>query len=355
MSEVFFKRRLKTIGLPPGSLVYAGKTTTEKITIQLVRYDDKDFEEKALEEIEECVPYLDKGGVVWIHINGLHDIDLIRKTGELFDIHQLLLEDILNLDQRPKVEEYGDNLLLILKSLHFKDESSEVEIEQISILIGDRYVISFQEQEGDVFNSLRDRIRSDLGRIRKSGNDYLAYALTDAIVDNYFLILEQLSEEINQLEDEVRERPTRETTHRIASIKRRLLKVRRAVWPLREVLHTLGRGENRRISKSLEMYIRDTYDNAIQIIDAIETLRDLVSSLHDSYLSSISFQMNKVMNILTIIATIFIPLTFIAGIYGMNFKYMPELAWKLGYPIILSAMAVLGGGMFFLFKRKKWI
>ncbi len=355
MKEIFLKHRLKTLGLPPGSLVYTGDKVTEVVTINLIRYDSKNVEERTLKNIDECTPYLEAGGVVWINVNGLSDIDLLKKAGEFFDIHQLLLEDILNLDQRPKVEEYEKNLLIILKMLDRGANDSNVTVEQVNVLLGDRYVITFQEHVGDVFETIRERIKKGLGRIRKMGSDYLAYALIDAVVDNYYVILDQFSEQVNDLDEEVRERPSVETSHNIGALKRELLKVRRLIWPLREVLHRLTRGEYKRIKKSTEIYIRDTYDNTIQIIDAVETLRDLVSGMVDSYLSTISFRMNKVMNVLTIIATIFIPLTFIAGIYGMNFKHMPELGWRFGYPLILGIMACLGISMLMLFKRKKWL
>ena len=355
MKDIFFKHRLKTLGLPPGSLVYTGDKVPESVTINLIRYDIKNVEEKTLKNIDECAPYLEAGGVVWINVDGLSDIDLLRKAGELFDIHQLLLEDILNLDQRPKVEEHGKNLLIILKMLDRGLNESTVTGEQVSILLGDRCVITFQEHAGDVFDSIRERIRKGLSRIRKMGNDYLAYALIDAIVDNYYFILDQFNEQVNDLDEEVRERPSMETSHNIGALKRELLKIRRSVWPLREVLHRLASGEYRRIKKSTEIFIRDTYDNTVQIIDAVETLRDLVSGMRDSYLSTISFQMNKVMNVLTIIATIFIPLTFIAGIYGMNFQRMPELGWRFGYPLVLGAMAGIGITMLLFFKRKRWL
>lgn len=355
MKDIFFKHRLKTLGLPPGSLVYTGDKVTELVTINVIRYDTKKVEEKTIKNIDECAPYLETGGVVWINVNGLSDIDLLRKAGELFNIHQLLLEDILNLDQRPKVEEHGNNLLIVLKMLDRGENDSSVTSEQVSVILGERYVITFQEREGDVFDSVRERIRKGLGRIRKMGNDYLGYALIDAVVDNYYLILDQFSDQVNDLDEEVRERPSIETSHNIGALKRELLKVRRAVWPLRELLHRLASGEYRRIKKSTEIFIRDTYDDTVQIIDAVETLRDLVSGMLDSYLSTISFQMNKVINVLTIIATIFIPLTFIAGIYGMNFQRMPELGWRFGYPLVLGAMAGIGITMLLFFKRKRWL
>ena len=355
MKELFFKHRLKTMGLPPGSLVYTGDKDTKSVTVNLMRYNEKTLEEKRLSAIEECKPYLENGYVIWIDVNGLSNLDLIKQIGELFDVHQLQLEDILNLDQRPKAEEQGKNVLVVLKTLEKNVDEWNVTVGQVSILFSDQYVITFQEHASDVCNSIRERIRQNLGRIRKMGNDYLAYSLLDAVVDSYYLLLEQFSEHVNNLDEEVREHPSTETSYNISALKRELLKVRRFIWPLREMVHGLTRGEFKVIKKTTNIYLRDTYDSIIQIIDAIEILRDLVSGMFDSYLSSISFRMNKVMNVLTIIATIFIPLTFIAGIYGMNFAHMPELGWRFGYPLVIGIMAGIGAFMLMLFKRKKWL
>jgi magnesium transporter len=355
MPESFFKRRLKTLGLPPGSLVYTGDSQVKESIITMIHYDETAYEETTHKTLDECKPYLRGGGVVWINIVGLGDTGLMENVRSLFKIHPLLLEDILNMDQRPTIHEQEGNILVILKMLTMERDEESINSEQVSILFRDRFVITFQERPGDVFENVRERIRKASGRIRTMGNDYLAYALIDAIVDNYFTILERFGDGINALEEEIRERPAVETSHTIGALKRELLRVRRAIWPLREVLHTMARGEFASIKKSTEIFIRDVYDHTIQIIDAVETLRDLGSSLYDSYLSSISFQMNKIMSVLTIIATIFIPLTFIAGVYGMNFQFMPELKFRFAYPLVLGIMAAIGGSMLFLFKRKRWL
>jgi len=355
MPESFFKRRLKTIGLPPGSLIYTGEKQIERTEISLFHYDAGSCEELKLESIDACEPYLTKSGVCWVNIDGLSDTALMERVGTLFNIHPLLLEDVVSVDQRPKIEQHGDNLLIMLKMLTFDQSSESVLSEHVSILLGGRYVVTFQERPGDVFDSVRERIRKSMGRIRKMGNDFLAYALVDAIVDNYFVILEKIGDRITTIDEQVRERPTVETSHTIGMLKRELNMIRRFVWPVREILHMLSRGEYARIAKSTEIFIRDVYDHTIQIIDAVENLRDLVAGMFDSYLSSISFRMNKIMSVLTIIATIFIPLTFIAGVYGMNFRFMPELGWKYGYPAVLGAMAGIGATMLFIFKRKKWL
>jgi magnesium transporter len=355
MPEFMFKKRLKTIGLPPGSLIYTGEKQIEKPGITLIRYDTASYDEVRLETVDDCRPFLEKKGVVWINIEGLSDTSLIGRVGELFDIHSLLLEDVLSVDLRPKIEQQGANLLVMLKMLTY-DKSQEIVIsEHVSIVLGGGYVLTFQERPGDVFEIVRERIRKKLGRIRSMKNDFLAYALIDAIVDNYFIILENISEGTDAVEEEIHAQPSVETSHTLGKLKRELLRVRKSIWPVREILHSLTRGTFPIIEKTTEVFIRDVYDHTIQIIDSVETLRDLVSGMFETYLSTISIQMNKTMSILTIIATIFIPLTFIAGIYGMNFQNMPELGWKYGYPLVLGCMAAIGVGMLLIFKKKKWL
>lgn len=355
MPENFFKKRLKTIGLLPGSLIYTGEKQAEKPGISLIRYDEASFDEVRLESVDECRSFLQKGGVSWINIDGLNDSALIERVGELFDIHPLLLEDALSVDQRPKIEQQGSNLLMTLKMLTYDHSQNSVIGEHVSIILGGRYVVTFQERQGDVFESVRERIRKKLGRIRRMKNDFLAYALIDAVVDNYFITLDGISESAGDVEEEIREQPSAETSHSLGRLKRELLLVRKSIWPLREILHALSRGEYAPIEKSTEVFIRDVYDHTVLIIDSIETLRDIVSGMLDTYLSTISFQMNKTMSVLTIIATIFIPLTFIAGIYGMNFTHMPELEWRIGYPLVLGSMTAIAVFMLLLFKRKKWL
>jgi magnesium transporter len=265
------------------------------------------------------------------------------------------LEDILNTEQRPKMEEFGDYLYFVLKMLYPGENNDEIEAEQISIILGSNFVISFQEHEGDVFNAVRERIRKNKGRVRKSGADYLAYALMDSIVDNYFLILEQIGERIEATEQQLTENPTPETLHAIRDLKREMIFLRKSVWPLREVISNLERCESPLIHESLGAYLRDVYDHTIQIIDTVESLRDMISGLLDVYLSSISNRMNEVMKVLTIFASIFIPLTFVAGVYGMNFKFMPELEWGWGYFAVLCVMALTAGTLLVYFRRKKWL
>ena len=355
MKSRLFYRKARKAGLPPGTLVFTGEKKVEEVRLTVLDYDEKTFEEKEVESVEACFPYRDKSTVSWINVDGLHRLEIIEKLGQHFGVHPLTLEDVVNTEQRPKFEDMGDYLLIILKMISFNSTEKRVEAEQVSFLVGRNYVISFQEREGDVFQPIRDRIRNDKGRLRKMGTDYLTYSLIDAVVDNYFAVLEVVGEQIEDLEDEVMTDPTSETMQKLHKIKRRLLFLRKSVWPLREVVGSLERGESKLIGKQTSPYFRDVYDHAIQVVDMVETMRDMNAGMFDMYLSSISNRMNEVMKVLTIIATIFIPLTFIAGIYGMNFEYMPELKWKWAYFGVWGVMVVVVIGMVMYFKKKKWI
>jgi magnesium transporter len=290
-----------------------------------------------------------------MNVDGLHQVEILEKLGECYGLHPLVLEDILNTDQRPKMEDYGEYIYIVLKALDYNDKSNEIETEQISLILGSNFVFSFQEREGDTFDPIRERIRNGKGRIRSMGADYLAYALVDSIVDNYFIILEKLGEKIEFLEDKLVSHPTPETLQTIHHLRREMIFLRKAVWPLREVINSLERGESSLVKESTRLYLRDVYDHTIQTIDTIETYRDMVSGMLDIYLSSVSNRLNSVMKVLTIIATIFMPLTFLAGVYGMNFKYMPELGWRWGYPLIWLIMVGIGVLMLIFFRKKKWL
>jgi magnesium transporter len=350
----FIIKRSQKAGLPPGTLVHIGERKAEKTRIRVIDYDEKQFQEMEAETIEVCFPFRDSSTVTWINIDGIHQVDIIEKLGSCYNLHPLLLEDILNTEQRPKMEDFGDYIFIVLKMLDF-GENGVIEAEQVSLVFGPNYVISFQEHEGDVFNSVRERIRNNKGRVRKSGADYLAYVLIDSIVDNYFSILENIGERIEATEQQLAENPTMETLHAIRELKKEMIFLRKSIWPLREVINNLERGESPLIKESLNAFLRDVYDHTIQIIDTVESLRDMISGLLDVYLSSISNRMNEVMKVLTIFASIFIPLTFVAGIYGMNFKFMPELEWTWGYFAVLIVMALAAGAMLVYFKRKRWL
>ena len=351
----FIRKRGKKIGLPPGTPVYVGERKIEKVKISVIDYDEAQFQEKEAKTAEECFPFKETPTVTWINIDGIHQVDIIEKIGKHFDLHPLIMEDICHTEQRPKMEDFGHYIYIVLKMLDYDEEEKETKVEQVSLILGDNFVISFQEREGDIFDRIRERIRNGKGRIRKMGADYLAYVLLDAVVDNYFLILEKIGEHIEELEDKVVADPRPESLQEIHKLKREMIFLRKSVWPLRELINGLERGESPLIKKASRVFLRDVYDHTIQIIDTVETFRDMASGMHDTYLSSLSNRMNEVMKVLTIIATIFIPLTFIAGIYGMNFKFMPELEWRWAY---LAAWCVIVGVavfMLFFFKRKRWL
>jgi len=282
-------------------------------------------------------------------------VELLANLGECFNLHPLVMEDILNTDQRPKIEDYGDDLFIVLKMLSYNDRTDEITAEQVCLFLRENSLLSFREGEGNLFANVQERIRSGKGRLRKTGADYLAYTLVDIIVDNYFVILEKLGERVEALEEKLLTAPTTLTLQKIQRLKREMIFLRRWIWPLREVISGLERGESSRIQESTRIYLRDVYDHTIQVMDTIEIFRDMLSGMLDIYLSSLNNRLNAVMKVLTIIATIFMPLTFIAGVYGMNFKHFPELEWRWGYPGVLLMMAIIAGIMLMTFKKKKWL
>jgi len=352
--SLFPKRGSEKKGLPPGSLVFLGERKEEEARITVMDYDESKLIEEEVEEIEACFPFKDKATVTWINIDGLHRVEVIEKLGHHFVLHPLLLEDVLNTEQRPKVEEFEDHLFIVLKMVQIGDENQEVKGEQVSLIVGNNYVISLQERVGDVFDSVRNRIRKGKGRIRKEGADYLAYALVDSIVDSYFFVLEELGDKIESLQNDLIAEPEPEDLQALLVLKKDMLSFRKSTWPLREILGALLRDGSSLIGKDILVYLRDVYDHVIQVVDTIETYREMLSAMLDIYLSSVGNKMNEIMKVLTIIATIFIPMTFLAGVYGMNFKYMPELGWKYAYPLFWVIVLALLGAMFVWFKRRKW-
>jgi magnesium transporter len=349
------KKSAKKKGLAPGTLIYVGEQKAEPVRIMLIDYNEKEFQEKEIDKIEECFPFKDKPTVTWININGLQDIEIIEKIGKHFGLHPLVLEDILNTGQRPKMEDFEKYIFIVVKMIYFDDKENETKAEQVSFIMGTNFVISFQEKPGDVFNTVRARIRKAKGRIRKAGADYLLYSLLDAIIDSYFSILEKIGDKIEDLEEMVVAEPKPGSLQAIHELKREMIYLRKSVWPLREVINNFSKAESLLVQKSTNIYLRDIYDHTIQIIDTIETFRDMLSGMHDTYLSSISNKMNEIMKVLTIFAALFIPLTFIAGIYGMNFRFMPELNWRWGYFGVWGVIIAVGLSMLFYFKRKKWL
>jgi magnesium transporter len=347
-------RRTKKTGLPPGTIVYVGKKKPASTRIIAITFDETHVQEKEIQEIE-AFPLKGKIATTWINIDGLQKIDVIERIGKQFGIHPLVLEDIANTGQRPKMEDFGDYIFAVLKMLQYNEEDEETQVEQISLILGSNWVISFQENAGDVFDPIRERLRTDKGRIRKMGADYLVYALMDAIVDNYFVVLERIGERIEDIEEAIVASPSPETLQAIHNLKRQVILLRKSVWPLREAINRLERWESKLINRSTDIFLRDVYDHTIQVIDAVETYRDMLSGMLDIYMSSVSNRMNEVMKVLTIIATIFIPLTLVAGIYGMNFRYMPELEWVWGYPFVLLIMLTVVIVMLLYFRRRKWL
>ncbi|TQD27661.1 magnesium/cobalt transporter CorA [Methanolobus vulcani] len=354
MSKLFYKSSRKA-GLAPGSLIHIGEERTEKPKITIIDYDKDNYQERVVENVEECFPFKDYPTVSWINIDGIHQVDIVEKLGKHFGLHPLVMEDIVHTTQRPKMEDYDSYIYVVLKMLWFNDGDTDVKAEQVSIILGDNFVLSFQELEGDTFNFVRERIRNSKGRIRQMGADYLAYALIDSIIDNYFIIIERFGEIIEDLEEELVENPEPGTLQNIHNLKKEMIYLRKSVWPLREVISGLDRSESDLIKETTFVFLKDIYDHTIQVADAIETYRDILSGILDVYLSSVSNKMNEVMKTLTIIATIFIPLTFLAGMYGMNFSYMPELGWKWGYPTVWIINILIFISMYLYFRRKNWL
>jgi magnesium transporter len=354
MGRVVKERSVKS-GLPPGTLVHIGEKIDREIKITVTDYSEALCEEKEIKALKECFYHTDRSIISWINVEGLHEIEVIQRVGECEGLHPLVLEDILNTDQRPKLEDFGEYLYIVLKMLR-KGEGTDIATEQVSLILGVNFVISFQEGiKGDVFDPIRERIRNGKGKLRSMGADYLAYSLMDAIVDNYFVVLEVTEERIELLEEEVMVSPSAETVRKLHKLKRDMILLRKSVWPLREVLAAMTRRESKLISDQVALYLRDVYDHVIQVIDIIEVSRDILSGMLDIYLSSMSNKLNEVMKFLTVIGTIFMPLTFLVGVYGMNFKYLPELEWHYGYCAVWIFMVALSVAMILYFKRKRWL
>lgn len=350
-----FKKRSSKTGLPPGSPVYIGDKVPMGTRIRVIDYGENHFEQKEVTNIKDILKYKTSNTVTWINFDGIHNPELMETVGKEFGLHPLVVEDILNTDQRAKIDDYEDYIYLVLRMFYNIRGIEEVHSEQISIIIGEKFVLSFQESEGDIFDILRDRLKFNKGKVRKMGGDYLAYCLVDLIVDNYFSIVEKIGEDMESIEDSLADDPNPNTLQRLHGIKQRMIFLRKSVWPLREAVSKFQRLENELIIPDTKVYMRDVYDHTIQIIDTIESYRDTTSSMIDIYLSSISYKMNEIMKVLTIISTIFIPLTFIVGVYGTNFHFFPEITWRYGYFMMWGVMAAIAVGMLYYFRKKKWI
>jgi magnesium transporter len=344
------------VGLPPGSVVFVGEERTAPIEFRALEYGPDHLVETDQESVDEVLKYRDTTPVTWINVSGVHDESVIRTIGDHFGVHPLIQEDIVHTHQRPKLDPQDEYLYLVVKMLYFDEKhGGELRAEQVSFLVGERNLISFQEDPGDVFDPVRKRIRNGRGHIRNRGPDYLAYALLDVIVDHYFAVLEDLGIRTEDLEDDIVGEAPLDVEDDIHELRRALTFVRRMTWPMRELLSQLERLDSPLWAETNQPYVRDTYDHIVQVLDLVESLRDTASGLHDLHMTSLSTRMNEIMKVLTIIGTIFIPLTFIAGIYGMNFENMPELGWAWGYPVVWIVMLTLAGALLLFFRRREWI
>ncbi len=343
----------ENIGAPPGTLFYNGEERTDKIKITLIEYNDSEYFEDVFYDLNDCLSHVKPNMIKWINVEGLHDIALVEKIGKFYNIHPLTLEDIVHVDQRPKFEDYEHYVVAIMKMISY---TIEVQSEQLAIVLCESTVISFQEPHGgDAFDIIRNRLRQCKGRVRKLGADYLAYALMDAVVDCYFTAIEKIGDKVEEIEEEIISQSDKKSLMELYHLKREMIYLRKQVWPMRDMINNMIRSETTLINPASDIYLRDLSDHVTRIIDTVETYRDLLSGIMDIYLSTNANRMNEVMKVLTIMSSIFIPVTFIAGVYGMNFDNMPELRTKNGYFITCGVMASIIIGLIIYFRRKKWM
>ncbi|PKP25806.1 MAG: magnesium and cobalt transport protein CorA [Bacteroidetes bacterium HGW-Bacteroidetes-2] len=355
MARKKYKRKSKS-GLAPGTLLFTGVQKMSQVDLNLIHYSEDHYEEIFPKSISEIIQIQKSfSGISWVNIDGLHDENTIEEVCTYLGIHKLTMEDILSVGQRPKIEEHSGYLHIVLKMFMLDPTDDTIEEEQLSFILKGNILITFQERTGDVFDSVRKRLKEGKGFIRKRGTDYLLYALLDSVVDNYFIILETFGEKLEQVETALLENPDKNTLNKLHLLRRETLNLRRSIYPLREVVSRFEKMEEPFINPEIKVFIRDLYDHTIQVIETIEVFRDMASGLLDLYMNSVSNKMNEIMKVLTIMASIFIPLTFIAGVYGMNFENMPELNYKYGYYIVWIIMLLLIVGMLFYFKKKKWL
>lgn len=348
-------RPSRKAGLPPGTIVHVGEENNSDVKILLIHYGLESVEQKMMPSLEECGNYVDREGVTWIHVSGIHNTQIVENIGRLFQLHPLVIEDIPNTELRPRFEEFEKYIFFTLKNLEYVRSSKEIKYEQISFVFGKNFVLSFEENDTNLFKSIRERIVSGISKARQRGSDYLVYLLIDATVDNYYAIAEYVEETIEELEDRVLLDSTGKSLTEIQKTKRDLVMLMKSVFPLREAIGKMQRRENALIHDNTHIFLNSVYDHAVHIIESIETQRDILSGLMDIYLTNISNRMNSVMKVLTVIATIFIPITFIAGVYGMNFKYLPEIGWRWGYAFFWVLCLACVSIMLIYFRRKKWL
>ncbi len=343
----------ENVGAPPGTLFYNGEERTDRIKITLIEYNESEFFEQEFYDLSDCLSHVKPNMVKWINVEGLHKPELVEKIGKIYNIHPLTMEDIVHVDQRPKFEDYEHYVVAIMKMISY---TSEVISEQLSIILLENTVLSFQEpNNGDAFDIIRNRLRQGKGRVRKLGADYLAYALMDAVVDCYFTAIEKIGDKIEEIEEEIISDSDKKSLLQLYHLKREMIYLRKQVWPMRDMINNMVRSETNLINPSSDIYLRDLSDHVTRIIDTVETYRDLLSGIMDIYLSTNANKMNEVMKVLTIMSSIFIPVTFIAGVYGMNFENMPELKTQNGYFITWGIMLSVIIGLMIYFKRKKWM
>jgi len=355
MTNAIHKRSRKA-GLPPGTPVHIGAPRTGATVLSLIGYDGENLVEKTNASVDECIAARGRYPVIWINVEGVHDVALLERLAPAFGLHPLVVEDIANTVQRPKLEDYGETLYAVLRMLYYHENRHELTNEQVSLILGIDFVLSFQEGiEGDVFNAVRERLRTGKGRMRSEGPDFLLYSLLDAVVDSYFGVLERMGDRIERLDEQLEDNRVHELSRPLHRLKRDMIWLRKSVWPLRELLMSLDRGGSTLVRTATRTYLKDIYDHTIEVIETVETYRDVTAGMLEIQLTLITNRLNEVMKVLTVIATIFIPLTFITGVYGMNFRHMPELDWPWAYPAALAGMAGLGIGLFLFFRRKKWL
>ncbi len=349
------KRPSNKAGLEAGTLFYVGDKQFNDVKITIFNYNQHHIAEFTAQNIDQCTFDHTEPMIKWINVDGVHKTEIISALGSQYALHPLLQEDIINTEQRPKFDDFDTHLYVVLKMLNYNQQTQTVEYEQVSLILGNNFVISFQEDKaGDIWEEIRNRLRNPNSKSRKSGADYLLYSLLDAIVDHYFIIIEKIGDQIEEIEEKIMYHANNELLKQIYKLRRELIFLRKSIWPLREVLSRLDKSESTLISPPIAIFFRDTYDHTIQIIDTIEVYREILSGVLEVYLSNISLKMNGVMKVLTVISTIFMPLTFIAGVYGMNFDMMPELHWKYGYIFVWAIMCAVVAAMIYYFRKKGW-
>lgn len=353
MNKILRKRSHKA-GMAPGTLLHIGEHLQQKIRLSYVEYDEQNFIEEDDVTDEICLKRIETPLMTWIEVHGVSDPSVISSIGSHFRLHSLILEDVLNTTQRAKLDTYQDQVFIVCRLLRYDELEHGLKDEQVSIVFGPNYLISFLEKDEDIFKPIKERIRQGNNRLRREGSDYLAYALLDLVVDQYFVVLEKVDIDLDKLEDELTHFPQPGTVKKMRKAKREMIFLRKSIWPMRDVISRFQRIDPPLVTSSLQVYLRDVYDHIVQTIDIIEGFRDVVAGMMDVYLSNINIRTNEIMKVLTIVSTIFVPLTFISSVYGMNFEFMPELHYKYGYPLTLFLLLSVAGCMLYFFHRKKW-